>query len=104
LKNISNNETEINNLLKNYSKQNHTPQEVLENELHEQERNFKKRLKEKKKTMKNNYATFNGQLRNENQLENFGSNEGDIETSGNYNTTQNQMKELIFDDKEEVFN
>lgn len=55
LKNISNNETEINNLLKNYNKHNKAPHDKIQNDLKQQELNFRQRLNLKKK-IKNQFS------------------------------------------------
>ena len=71
IKNISNNETEIRNLLKNYNKQT-APKDMIDTELNQQESNFKTRLNERRRTnfdktdlenIKNNYMSQNDQHR-----------------------------------------
>lgn len=95
LKNISNNETEITTLLRNHTKHLQTPQQVIENELHNQEENFKQRLKLKKKNQKTNYATEDHQV--EFLGENFDTTD-EMRLKSNFKTNEETTKELILDD------
>jgi len=102
IKNISNNETEIRNLLKNYKK-NENPQGLIDNDLQKQESNFQSRLQERRRTkngpelIKNNYLSQNN---NQQAVCNFASNDEEVNISS-YNTVGNTDKEIIFDDKED---
>jgi len=102
LKNISNNETEINNLLKNYNKHNKIPHDKVQNDLKQQEINFRERLNLKKK-LKNQ---FSPRVNTQSSLviildDFFNLNDEGFTIDTGYNTARNAEKELLLDEKEE---
>ncbi len=102
LKNISNNETEINNLLKNYNKHNKIPHDKVQNDIKQQEINFRERLNLKKK-LKNQ---FSPRVNTQSSLviildDFFNLNDEGFTIDTGYNTARNAEKELLLDEKEE---
>jgi hypothetical protein len=102
LKNISNNETEINNLLKNYNKHNKIPHDKVQNDLKQQELNFRERLNLKKK-LKNQLSP---RVNIQSSLfiipdDIFNLNDEGFTIDKGYNTARNAEKELLLDEKEE---
>ncbi len=102
LKNISNNETEINNLLKNYNKHNKIPHDKVQNDIKQQEINFRERLNLKKKLRNQFSPRVNTQSSLVIILDDFFNlNDEGFTIDTGYNTARNAEKELLLDEKEE---